>query len=365
MVYPRPNMKPLQIRGLFISAVLGLTVGITVLSGQSAGQIYELRLNEPIEREIKGGQTHEYHFVLKADEFIQVRVEKKGVDVFLSIHSADGEQLAVMRQPYSNEAVETLSFVAEKAGGYLIKIWRSKDDPASVNPGVYNISLREKRPAVASDQKRILAERELHYVFFNKILPMGDWNSMEEIQRGVEQGEGILSAWRELGDDDVVSLIERKIIKLKEIFKDKKLEAEQKTKRKAAAERRKEKERGGPGIPQMIVPTGHDSTINAITFSPDGKILATGSSLYENKVKLWDVATGQELRTFVGHTHHIESLAFSPDGKTLASGSYDATVQLWDVATGRDLKTIKGRTGYDVQSVAFSPDGKIPSQGLM
>jgi parallel beta-helix repeat protein len=66
-----------------------------------------------------------------------------------------------------------------------------------------------------------------------------------------------------------------------------------------------------------------------LAFSPDGKILASGS--WDNTIKLWDVATGTLLRTLQGHTSSVYSVAFSPDGKILASGSLDGTILLWDV----------------------------------
>jgi predicted Ser/Thr protein kinase len=98
------------------------------------------------------------------------------------------------------------------------------------------------------------------------------------------------------------------------------------------------------------------SAVYSVAFSPDGKILASGSYC---TLRLWDVATGSELRPLSGgHGHWVSSVAFSPDGKILASGSWDKTVRLWDVATGRELRQLSGH-GQDVYSVAFSPDGKI------
>ena len=61
-------------------------------------------------------------------------------------------------------------------------------------------------------------------------------------------------------------------------------------------------------------------------------------------MRLWDVQTGEQLRTLEGHTSGVNSVAFSPDGSTLASGSGDDTVRLWDVQTGEQLRTLEGHT---------------------
>jgi WD40 repeat protein len=104
---------------------------------------------------------------------------------------------------------------------------------------------------------------------------------------------------------------------------------------------------------------GHTDRVRSVAFSPDGKTLASGG--WDNRIKVWDVATGREKATFRGHAEGdwITAVVFSPDGKLLASGSTDDTIKLWDVPTGKNTATLKSHsdTGSD-SSLAFSPDGK-------
>jgi hypothetical protein len=93
----------------------------------------------------------------------------------------------------------------------------------------------------------------------------------------------------------------------------------------------------------------------SVAFSPDGGRLLSGSG--DKTLKLWDLATGQLLRTFEGHHDLVWSVAFSPDGGRLLSGSRDKTLKLWDAATGQLMRTFEGRSSL-VSSVTFSPDGR-------
>lgn len=101
--------------------------------------------------------------------------------------------------------------------------------------------------------------------------------------------------------------------------------------------------------------TSRSFSICHATYSPDGKLIATGG--FDRQLKLWDAMTGRELRVIKGHTKNVLGVAFSPDGKRVATASTDKTLAVWDVSTGEELLRLKGHTG-PVFSVIYSPDGK-------
>jgi WD40 repeat protein/uncharacterized caspase-like protein len=83
---------------------------------------------------------------------------------------------------------------------------------------------------------------------------------------------------------------------------------------------------------------GHGRGVSKVTFSRDGKLLASAGT--DNTIKIWDVTTRAELRTLAGHTASIESIDFTPDGQLLASASEDGSTFLWDTKTGEHLLTL-------------------------
>jgi WD40 repeat protein len=107
---------------------------------------------------------------------------------------------------------------------------------------------------------------------------------------------------------------------------------------------------------------GHKDRVYKVAFAPDGKTLASGGGRYDPTLRLWDVEAGTEVFARTGHGGELESVTFSPDGQTIATGSMDKTIRLWDPATGQEKSKLTGHTA-DVMAVAFSPDGKRLASG--
>ncbi|HEX5727750.1 MAG TPA: GTP-binding protein, partial [Longimicrobiaceae bacterium] len=115
-----------------------------------------------------------------------------------------------------------------------------------------------------------------------------------------------------------------------------------------------------PGVTARNTLRGHEDHIWAIAWSPDGRLIATGSS--DRTLRVWDALSGRLLRTHRGHTDRVLSVAFHPTGVTLATGGADRTIRIWDTYTGALLRTLDVQEEW-VYSVAYHPDGGILVSG--
>jgi len=106
----------------------------------------------------------------------------------------------------------------------------------------------------------------------------------------------------------------------------------------------------------------HESPVDAVAFSPDGKTVLTGGD--DRTARLWDAASGQPIGQPIRHGGVVFGVAVSPDGKTLLTGSRDKTARLWDAATGQPVGSPLPHGG-EVMAVAYSPDGRTILTGSM
>jgi WD40 repeat protein len=109
----------------------------------------------------------------------------------------------------------------------------------------------------------------------------------------------------------------------------------------------------------LVKPLGgqlkHDTAVNAVALSADGRFLATGAA--DKQVHVWELATGKEIGAFPALKQPVRAVAFAPNGKTLVSGSADKTVRVWQLDPIKELQKFEMKDG-SVDAVAFSPDGK-------
>jgi WD40 repeat protein len=126
---------------------------------------------------------------------------------------------------------------------------------------------------------------------------------------------------------------------------------------------------------EKLVLKGHTDGVTFCAFSPDSETIASTSGNRkvwlpstsgfipryslggDTCIRLWDVQTGKEKAVLKGHINGVECCAFSPDGRTLISASEDKTVKLWDIQTGKEKVVLAGHTNF-VESCVFSPNGK-------
>ena len=110
-----------------------------------------------------------------------------------------------------------------------------------------------------------------------------------------------------------------------------------------------------PGLTLRHVLRGHRGWIGRIAWSPDGRRLASPSS--DGTIRIWDAASGTEVRAVTGYNEFVYSVDWSPDGNCIASASFDKTARVWEVASGKQLHTIEH--SETVVAVSWSADAQL------
>ncbi len=143
-----------------IVSVFVLILLISAINGIAQSESGVLELGKPIERELRGGETHSYRITLAAGQFLHIIAKQKGIDVVLILIAADGKQLIEVDSPNGSQGPESLYFFAESTEDYRLEVGSSVKEAKA---GLYEINVKELRTGTADDKyfgkgKRLLSE---------------------------------------------------------------------------------------------------------------------------------------------------------------------------------------------------------------
>jgi hypothetical protein len=85
-------------------------------------EVIKLELSKPIEREMKGGESHAYEITLEAGQFLDLVVDQRGIDVVVQVVAPDGKQLLEVDSPNGTQGPEPVKLIAEAAGTYRFQV---------------------------------------------------------------------------------------------------------------------------------------------------------------------------------------------------------------------------------------------------
>ncbi len=151
-----------------------------------------LEMGAPVRRGLSAKQAHRYRLELAAGEYVHVDVKQIGIDVGVSLLSAEGKKLIEMDTPSGRFGTEELSWISEAAGPYSLVV-SALDESAS--DGAYEVQLRERRPHASGDRTRLRAQAA-----FLEGLALSQKEETDAQRRAVETLERSLPLWREIGD---------------------------------------------------------------------------------------------------------------------------------------------------------------------
>jgi CHAT domain-containing protein len=187
------SLELTRVLTLVFSTILLLSLlGLTAL-GQKRTELglRQLPVGKTTNYELSGDQRHRFIVSLQPNEFFQVQVEQKGVDVMLRLLDANGKELARMDSPNGKQGKETLSFVSDAGGRFTLEVGSVKKE---AEKGSYAIKREAARNANIQDRKRIAIEQ----MFVNSISAL---DTQAQKKQGIIKLDEALRGWQELKDD--------------------------------------------------------------------------------------------------------------------------------------------------------------------
>lgn len=110
---------------------------------------------------------------------------------------------------------------------------------------------------------------------------------------------------------------------------------------------------------------GHDDSISAITWHPNGTYVFSASDQTDKSIRMWSVVTGECVRVLTGHTDDIGALECAPNGKILASADWSGNIFFWDIEKGTLIKKSRGHAKTGILSLSFSVESNVLVSGSL
>lgn len=152
----------------------------------------ELRLDEPVERELAPGEKHAYRVEVPAGSYLRIRVEPRAMDLALTLLAPDGDLIATADGPGGSKQRELLTLVAQKSGRFRLIVER-KDQGDSRS---YAVNLEARRPALPTDEIRVRAEQ-----LFSEAYHLQSLSTSQSKQQAISRFDESLVLWEQLGDE--------------------------------------------------------------------------------------------------------------------------------------------------------------------
>ncbi len=159
---------------------------------KNEAETQSLEAGKPIERELAGGQTHAFRIALAADQFLNVVVEQRGIDVVAALFGPDGQKLVEVDSPNGAQGPEQVLAITQAAGNHRIEVRSTQKEAAA---GRYEIKIVEARAAEAPDHKRLAAQK-----LSAEAAQLRKNPSAESLRLAIEKHKEARSLWQELND---------------------------------------------------------------------------------------------------------------------------------------------------------------------
>jgi CHAT domain-containing protein/Tfp pilus assembly protein PilF len=151
-----------------------------------------LEPGKPIERELAGGESHSYHLTIAAGHFLHAVVNKRGVNLIVTIYGPDGKKIADLNSPNGAQGQQPVSVIAETSDEYRLEL---RPQQQNAPKGRYEVKIEELRAATPQDKIRVAAERA-----FSEATIIGGQVTAESLRTAIEKYLEVIPMWESLGD---------------------------------------------------------------------------------------------------------------------------------------------------------------------